>query len=270
MMERVGRATGTGTTGGLGETPAVASSSAAVRRGVAVVLLLVAAVVGGALAGPWHPVLRSVGPEVTRPPVTPTPEPSPEPDPLTESLRAMHIEPWDLTFLTEVLAVLVLAGLGYLVVRLWRARPRLRIPLPGDAAGVEPGPTVGASAEVLPDLPALREGVEGAGAHLRARLKPADAVIAAWVALEDGAAGSGVVRDPASTPTEFTVEVLGRTPVDPGATRTLLRLYLRARFGDDPVTPDDVAAATAAVRTLAAGLVDPEADGPLDHAGGAP
>ena len=60
MMDDVDRATWTGTAG-RGDAPAVASPRAAARRGVAVVLLVATAVVGGALAGPWDPVLRSEG-----------------------------------------------------------------------------------------------------------------------------------------------------------------------------------------------------------------
>ena len=251
MMDDVDRATWTGTAG-RGDTPAVASPRAAARRGVAVVLLVATAVVGGALAGPWDPVLRSEGPQEPLPQPSLTPPPPP-PDPLVESLREMDVRPWDLTGLAQVLAAAVLLGLLYLVVRWLRALPPPRVEVPGDPGDVVPG-EITDDAGVLPDLPALREGVEGADAHLRAQVPPADAVIAAWVALEEGAAGSGIVRDPASTPTEFTVTVLDRAPVDPAATRTLLALYLRARFGEEAMTAADVAAATAAVRTLAAGL----------------
>ena len=50
------------------------------------------------------------------------------------------------------------------------------------------------------------------------------------------------MRRPAETPTEFTSRILGRAFADDRAIRTLLRLYLRTRFGDHPVTADDVAA----------------------------
>jgi hypothetical protein len=74
------------------------------------------------------------------------------------------------------------------------------------------------------------------------------------VALEQAAERCGVERDPASTATEFTVDVLGRTPADGAATRDLLALYLRARFGGAPLTAADVTAAHEALATLQAGL----------------
>lgn len=252
MMDGVGRTTWTGTAG-TDDAPVVASSRAAARRGVAVVLLLTTAVVGGALAGPWDPVLRSEDPVERTPEPSASPPPPPPPDPLAEALREVDVEPWDLSGLALLLAALVLLGLVYLAVRWLRSLPPRRVEVPGDPGDVDPGEITG-DAGMLPDLPALREGVEGAGVHLRAQVQPVDAVIAAWVALEEGAAGSGIVRDPASTPTEFTVAVLDRAPVDPTATRTLLGLYLRARFGEEQMTGADVTAATEAVRLLAEGL----------------
>ena len=52
--------------------------------------------------------------------------------------------------------------------------------------------------------------------------------------------------------------MLDAAPVDPQATRTLLDLYLRARFGAERMTADDVAAAVGALTVLALGLGDPE------------
>ena len=46
--------------------------------------------------------------------------------------------------------------------------------------------------------------------------------------------------------------------MDPQATRTLLDLYLRARFGEERMTPADVRAAVNALSVLALGLGDPE------------
>jgi hypothetical protein len=100
----------------------------------------------------------------------------------------------------------------------------------------------------------LERGVADAWRALRADLPPGDAVVAAWLALEKAAGECGVDRDPAATATEFTLSLLDRTPADPRAARTLLRLYHAARFSDHPVTERDVAAAGSALDTLAAGL----------------
>ncbi len=61
-------------------------------------------------------------------------------------------------------------------------------------------------------------------------------------------------RDPASTPTEFALQVLDRTPADGRATRSLLAAYERARFSQIPVTPQDVDRAAADLRAIAATL----------------
>jgi len=103
-------------------------------------------------------------------------------------------------------------------------------------------------------LPALAEGVEHARLALAEHVPPGDAVVAAWVALEHAAQRTGVVRDPAQTPTEFTVAVLDETRADPAATRSLLDLYLRARFSEHPLTAADVTAARAHLETLSTGV----------------
>ena len=62
---------------------------------------------------------------------------------------------------------------------------------------------------------------------------------------EGGRGDSGVRRDPASTPTEFVVQVLDRTAADRSATRSLLAAYERARFSGLPITGEDVERAAA-------------------------
>jgi hypothetical protein len=64
------------------------------------------------------------------------------------------------------------------------------------------GPMVIADDE--PELPVLRRGALEAQRHLVEIGRPIDAVVAAWLALEEAAASSGVRRSPAQTPTEFT------------------------------------------------------------------
>ncbi|MEU4196205.1 DUF4129 domain-containing protein [Kribbella sp. NPDC026611] len=59
---------------------------------------------------------------------------------------------------------------------------------------------------------------------------PTDAVIACWVALEDAAASAGVARDPAETPAEFTVRVLGIGGISEPQLDRLGQLYREARY----------------------------------------
>ena len=99
-------------------------------------------------------------------------------------------------------------------------------------------------------MPALRTGIELALQVLDEQREPADAIVRAWLGLQETAEESGIVRQPAETPTEFTSRILSRAFADDRAIRTLLRLYLRTRFGDHPVTAEDVAAVRAALQEL--------------------
>lgn len=219
------------------------------QRAVLVLLLIAVALVAAALAGPWDPQTRPASPAPAPPPEEALPTVPPPRDPLQETLRELDVQPWDLTWLGLVLLTLLVVGIGFLLLRWWHNRPPVLEDEGPDEDGPDPGDVVGAP-PVQPHLPTLLDGLDDADARLRAALSAQDAVIAAWVALEEAAARSGVARDPAATPTEFTVEVLDHTPADRAATRRLLGLYLRARFGEERMTADDVGVATAAVRTL--------------------
>lgn len=230
-------------------------------------MLLALGVAAAALAGPWQP---RTGPGAEPPEVPPpsfAPQTlSPDEEQLWQMLdRQGQQQPWDLTYVGIGLLALVLGLVLFGVLRVLRQlAERRRGEGAPDDAGLEQGALV-AGGDVAPHLPALRDGVEDAGDRLRRVPLPGDAVIAAWVALENAAAGSGVVRRASQTPTEFTLAVLDRTPADPAAARELLDLYLRARFGDEPVGPRDVDLAADAVRRLADSLDPPpagEATGP--------
>jgi Domain of unknown function (DUF4129) len=104
--------------------------------------------------------------------------------------------------------------------------------------------------EPEPEPEKLLTGIELALEVLDQGREPADAVVRAWLGLQETAEESGIVRRAAETPTEFTSRILSRAFVDDGAVRTLLRLYLRTRFGDHPVTAQDVADVREALQQL--------------------
>lgn len=140
-------------------------------------------------------------------------------------------------------------AVAFLLWRWWKRRP-LR-----EAAGPHSVVTTATTEfpverELKPNTPALRSGIELALQLLDDQREPADAIVRAWLGLQETAEQSGIVRQPAETATEFTSRILSRAVVDDRAVRTLLRLYLRTRFGDHPVTSDDVAAVRKALQEL--------------------
>ena len=77
-----------------------------------------------------------------------------------------------------------------------------------------------------------------------------DAVIACWVALEEAAASAGVAREPAETPAEFTVRVLGVGGISEPDLIRLGELYREARFSTHGSSEEARAEARAALLRL--------------------
>jgi hypothetical protein len=245
-----------------------------------VLVLLGVAVLAAALAGPWSPQYGDGGPvgvdvpldpPTAEAPATPTAEPSPE----TVAEEPDVVVP---AWLRPVLVTAALLTVALLVLHLAR-RLRLTDAVTPDLEREPAGPGVEGTRDRSPELHALREGVAAAARHLRSGARPVDAVVAAWVRLEEAAAASGLPRDPAATPTEFTLAVLDRTHADRAATRALLDLYLRARFGEEHLDADDVATARRAVDVIGAALArtaarasgaDTAGSPPHESAGGDP
>ncbi|MBO3086125.1 DUF4129 domain-containing protein [Cellulomonas fengjieae] len=223
------------------------------RRPSAVLLVgafVVVAVVGAALAGPFQPRQRSDDEVFTIPPPaapTATTTPIPTAPGLGGAQEPIEAQRWIYLVAIAVVGALLVLGFALLARRL-RTLWQRRAPREVDTAV----PDVELGGDVLDGAtPALREGVRRAAQVLDDDVPPGDAVIAAWVALEASAERSGLVRDRAQTATEFTVEVLGTTPADPGATRDLLQLYLAARYSEHVLTDDDVARARASLAAIA-------------------
>ncbi len=160
--------------------------------------------------------------------------------------------PPDWSWVAVVGRVLVVAVVLVLVWRLIQWLRRRAVPRGPREVVEAPEVAVTTTVSREPELPVLRRGVEAAQRHLAAATGATDAVVSAWLALEEAAESSGVRRQPAQTPTEFTVRVLERTRADAEATTELLALYHRARFSTAPVGPDDVARASDCFTRIAA------------------
>jgi hypothetical protein len=151
------------------------------------------------------------------------------------------------TWVVVVGLVLVALAIAALFWRWWSKR---RLP----PAPTLHGSSVQATQVLAPEPEAepetLLTGIELALQTLDEQREPGDAIVRAWLGLQETAEESGIVRWPSETPTEFTSRILSGAFADDRALRTLLRLYLRTRFGDHPVTAEDVAAVRDALQKL--------------------
>ncbi len=203
-------------------------------------LILGLSVLAGSFAGEWVIVERfHLGFELF--PTSPTP-----PDQTSEESSPFDERPeYDLSMLGWILFAVFLTLLFLAAWWLFNRGRRLRPTFPDHVVsdwGVD---------ATEPDLPTLRQGAEDARRLIRGTADPSDAVIAAWLALEDASARSGVARKPAQTPTEFTVTVLSSNNADTGATSGLLGLYHLARFSSHPIGREEIEAALTHLERLA-------------------
>ncbi len=80
--------------------------------------------------------------------------------------------------------------------------------------------------------------------------EPRNAIVAAWLSLEEAAAATGLPRHPSETSSEYTERVLGTWPVDGLALSDLAGLYREARFSRHDLGEPARARAIAALRVL--------------------
>jgi hypothetical protein len=211
-----------------------------------VVLVILAAGIGGTSAftgARWVPNLggSDSGARPTRTTLIPT---STAPRRPRVNVKSAAIPAW----LWIIVIVLVALALSALFWRWWSGR---RLPAAAGLRGTSVQATHVLQSEPEPEPEKLLTGIELALHALDdERREPADAVVRAWLGLQETAEESGIVRFASETPTEFTTRILSAAFADDRALRTLLRLYLRTRFGDHPVTADDVAEVRGALRQL--------------------
>lgn len=147
------------------------------------------------------------------PTVTPT-QPAAEQQPVPDSSVDLHL---DWLLLVVVCALLVVIGLA---VRWLMSRE-------DDEES---------SNEAQDALDTLVEATACPSAWQHAQGDPRNAVVACWVALEDGVSRAGLERSPAETSLDLATRVLTRWQVDPTAVAELAELYREARFSRHPVT----------------------------------
>jgi hypothetical protein len=218
------------------------------RVGIAigVGVLLVLGLVVAAIRPPWKfdPIVINLPAAKFQPPtmLTHTPSGTPSPPPLLRPPGAGLDLSWVKWVALGLVIAAVVVVLGVIAMRLLAVR-QMYASRPDDEIEI--------ADDVAPDLPTLQPGAAKAEERLLAIGNPTDAIIAAWLALEEAADASGVHRRPAQTPTEFTAVVLERTGVASEPVRTLLGLYLRARFAATPATDADLTTARRCIRDLA-------------------
>jgi Domain of unknown function (DUF4129) len=176
----------------------------------------------------------------------PTPRYSGPPPAMTSPDRYQPVVVYSTGLLVVLTVVAALVGLALVIVllaglRVRRVR-RTRVAgvLDGDEAGLSIGWLTEATRQAMSEMDQRQGGT------------PSDAVIAAWVRLEESAAVSGTEREPHQTPSEFTEAVLAAHTTDAVALQQLRAVYHRARFGEPgQVTADDAAVARQALARIA-------------------
>jgi hypothetical protein len=144
---------------------------------------------------------------------------------------------WTMRALLVLVAVAVIAAVARVLLNHWR--------------GQHTAPTTEVLAEVLPEvlLARARESEE-----LLAHGTPANAVVAAWVALESAVRLAGVQEDHARTSAELVTTVLRSYAVDSEPLDRLAALYREARFSRHEMGEDLRNQARAALQRVQADL----------------
>lgn len=209
------------------------------RTAAAVALAVLATLLVWWGANTGEPLLTP--PSGTLDPFADPPEPLPTPsEDVVEGAEAVMERgddaPLDVSWLLYVGVAVVLAAIAMLLRALLRPLGAVdQPPEPGDDLALDQ--LVEATAQPSQD-------------EALAQREPRDAVVACWVAVEDGVERAGLERSPAETSEDLTRRVLGQWQVDQGAIARLAGLYREARFSRHAMTEPDRAAALAALERI--------------------
>lgn len=216
-----------------------------------VVVMFVIVMVASAVQG--EPSFRPA-PDLPPPTSQPLPTTTSAPTGLPEDVEIDPTAAAVVQTLGIILMVLVAGGfiallvvIARALVRAWLNR-RLRV-RDGDATASDVDP-LAASPESSLATRAIRRGIAGALRVIDEPRPPSDAIVAAWIGLEESAADAGVRRSVSETPGEFALRIISRRPGIADEAAALLRLYERVRFGTYAATENDRVAARAALRRI--------------------
>ena len=137
---------------------------------------------------------------------------------------------------TIVAVIEILFSLAMLFLLLWLFWRVLRVlwqrrPLSRQAGGEVGIGAVTTAGDEAVDAGTIRAAALDARQAIDAHRDPADAIVAAWVHLEEASARAGRARAPSETPAEFTMRILRRRPGLDAELGALLGLYESVRFG---------------------------------------
>lgn len=183
-------------------------------------------------------------------PAEETPSVSPAPEEVPFELPEgdpIELPAWLPNLLRGLAMGAVVLAIVWFLVRLWRARVRLR-----RVTAVAP---TGEAVEVVDlDEEQFADTVAETVERLRGGMAVQGAVVECWRRLEALAADTGIRRHLAQTAHEFTLEVLSRTTADPHAISQLADLYRQAMFSTHALTEADREHAVAALEELSGQL----------------
>lgn len=217
--------------------------------GGAVAVLTATAVACAALAGPirWSPPRwRFDAPGL--PQVTAEPQPSVSTAPAPAVTAPSEVQ-------RVLMLVLLLVACVAAVILLYRILRRLgtvrRVRQGAVAHRIEVTAAGEVVAESSPAAAPIVRGLARALQILDEDRTADDAIVQAWLGLEEASAASGAARRPAETPSEYAARVVARFDTDRQAATVLLDLYQTVRFGGRHADAAAVAAARDSIRRLA-------------------
>jgi HAMP domain-containing protein len=136
-----------------------------------------------------------------------------------------------------LLCVVLLFVLYQLARRLRRTSRVRRDASAGDLTGI---PTAIPAPDAEPEPEPVVQGLERALRILDDERSADDAIVQAWLGLEEASVASGAGRRPAETPSEYAARVITRFDTDADAVDVLLDLYQGVRFGTRHADADTI------------------------------